>query len=459
MAMARSTRSIITPLNGPRAALAALPRLAQPLQEFLSTEAAGGLLLLAATAGALVWANLPSHSYGDLWGAHAGIDLNRLQIDESLRAWVNDGLMTVFFFVVGLEIKRELLRGELAGRRRAALPVAAALGGMVVPAMIYLALNAGRAGEHGWGIPMATDIAFAVGALALLGRRVPLSLKVFLLALAIVDDLGAIAVIALFYTGDISAGWLLTAVALLAGTLVLQRAGVRHLLPYAAIGVAAWLAMHQSGVHATIAGVAMGLLTPSRPYADGAALEGSAGSLVGEYQAARARGTRAGDDESRAALRALENLSRDTRSPLDRLEHTLHPWSSYLIVPLFALANAGISIDGAVVHDAVRSPVTAGVALGLVAGKPLGIVLFSWLAVRAGVAALPDGVRWPQLVGAAIVAGIGFTVSLFISGLAFSDPALADEARIGILAGSALMAVAGLAFLRSVLRDREGEQG
>lgn len=449
--MAGRSRRIVTPLNARRAALGALPRLAQPLQEFLTTEAAGGLLLLAATAAALVWANLPSGSYAGLWGAHTGIDLNRLSIDESLRAWVNDGLMTVFFFVVGLEIKRELLHGELAGRRKAALPVAAALGGMVVPAIIYLAFNVRGDGEHGWGIPMATDIAFAVGVLALLGRRVPLPLKIFLLALAIVDDLGAILVIALFYTESLSAGWLVAAAALFATTIVLQRAGVRHLLPYVAVGVAAWLAMHESGVHPTIAGVAMGLLTPSQPYAEGDTLEDSAAELVAAFQAGRARASRAGDEQSRAALRALENLSRETRSPLDRLEHALHPWSSYAIVPMFALANAGIAIDGDVVHDAAHSPVAAGVALGLIAGKPLGIVLFSWLAVRAGIAVLPNGVRWPQLAGAATVAGVGFTVSLFISGLAFSDPALADEARIGILGGSALMAVAGFAVLRTVL--------
>jgi len=454
--MAERARRLVIPLNGTRAALGAIPRLAQPLQEFLSTEAAGGVLLLAATVAALVWANVAGASYEDLWGARVAVDLNRLQVDQSLRGWVNDGLMTVFFFVVGLEIKRELLHGELADRRRAALPVAAALGGMVAPALLYTALNAGGDGSRGWGIPMATDIAFAVGVLALLGRRVPIALKVFLLALAIVDDLGAIVVIALFYTDGLSAGWLLGAGGLFVATVALQRAGVRHLLPYVVAGVAAWLAMHQSGVHATLAGVALGLLTPSRPYAGGGELEAEASTFIAEYQEARQQGTRRGDEEGLAAIRALEELSRDTRSPLDRLEHALHPWSSYAIVPLFALANAGVQIDGGLVRDAARSPVTGGVALGLAAGKPLGILLFSWLAVRVGVAALPAGVRWPQLAGVAAVAGVGFTVSLFISGLAFTGPELADEARLGILAASAAMAVVGLAFLRVVLPRAPG---
>jgi NhaA family Na+:H+ antiporter len=438
-------------LAAPRSIAGVVPRVAQPMQDFLATEASGGVLLLAAAVVAMIWANLPWDWYADLWGAHAGIDLNQLQIDESLRNWVNDGLMTVFFFVAGLEIKRELLHGELAGRRKAALPVVAALGGMIGPALIYTALNLSGDGARGWGIPMATDIAFAVGVLTLLGNRIPSSLRVFLLALAIADDLGAIVVIAVFYSESVSAAWLLVAVALCGSVLVLQRAGVRHLLPYVAVGVVTWLAVHESGVHATLAGVAMGLLTPSRPSVSAAQLEDYASDMVSSFQYARAQGTAAGQAESQAALRALETLSRDGRSVLDRLEHGLHPWTSFAIIPLFALANAGIAIDGGVVRDAATSPITAGAALGLMVGKPAGIMLFSWLAVRAGLATLPAGVRWMHLAGVSVVAGIGFTVSLFVTALAFTDVPRADDARIGVLVASAIMAVAGLLLLRYLI--------
>jgi NhaA family Na+:H+ antiporter len=403
------------PTGGP-SSRTALPRLVRPLQEFLSTETAGGVLLLAAAAAALIWANAPlGNSYEDFWHTRVALELRVVALDLPLVKWVNDGLMAVFFFVVGLEIKREVLRGELADARRAALPVAAAVGGMIVPALIYVAFNAGGDGSHGWGIPMATDIAFAVGVLALLGRRIPLSLKVFLLALAIVDDLGAIGVIAVFYTDDVSPGWLAAAAGVFALVFVLGRMRVRALWVYVAAGAVAWLAVHESGVHATIAGVAMGLLTP---------IDGTLGP------------------------RDAETLARDSRPVLERLEHLLHPWASYAIVPIFALANAGVSLGGGALRDAASAPVSLGVAAGLVLGKPLGITLASLLAVRSGLATLPRGVSWPQIVGVSMVGGIGFTVSLFISDLAFTATPLADEAKIGILAGSALMGAAGFLVLR-----------
>jgi Na+:H+ antiporter, NhaA family len=381
-----------------------LPRLVRPLQEFLATETAGGALLLAAAAAALVWANASGGSYGDFWGTRVALDIRAITIDETLTSWTNDGLMAVFFFVVGLEIKRELSRGELADPRKAALPVVAALGGMIVPAAIFLSLNAGRDGARGWSIPMATDIAFAVGVLSLAGTRVPLSLKVFLLALAIVDDIGAFTVIAVFYTDHLALGWLAGAVVLLAVTYGLTWLGVRHIVVYLGIGVVAWLAMHESGVHATIAGLTMGLLIPA---------------------------SAAGEDSSL----------------IYRIEHILHPWTSYLIVPIFALANAGIAIDGSVARNAMSSPVSLGVALGLMLGKPIGITLFAFVAVKLGIAALPDDVRWLQLGAVAMVAGIGFTVSLFVTGLAFTDSALVDDAKLGILAGSTLIGICGLVAL------------
>ncbi len=390
----------------------AAQRLVRPLQEFLATETAGGALLLAAAAVALFWVNAPfGDSYGNFWNAHLGIELYIIDLDESLGAWVNDGLMAIFFFVVGLEIKRELLVGELASPQRAALPVFAALGGMIVPALVFLAFNLGGDGERGWGIPMATDIAFAVGVLSLAGARVPSSLKVFLLALAIVDDLGAIAVIAIFYTDSIAPGWLIAAAGLFAVTLVLGRIGVRNVFIYLGVGVVTWLAVHESGVHATIAGVVMGLLMPV------------------EHGAS--------DEQGGASV-------------LDRLEHLLHPWTSFVVIPIFALANAGMAIDGSVARHAVSSPVSLGAAFGLMLGKPIGITLFAFLAVRLGLAALPDDVRWPQLAAVGMVAGIGFTVSIFVTGLAFSDPALVADAKLGILAGSALIGAAGLVAMRIV---------
>ena len=426
----------------------------RPLEEFLSTETLGGILLLAAALAALVWANLPGDSYHDFWRSRIVIDLDAVSIDLDLAGWVNDALMAVFFFVVGLEIKRELLRGELADVRRAALPVAAALGGMIAPALLYLALNAGTDGERGWGVPMATDIAFAIGVMALLGRRIPVSLKVFLLALAIADDLGAIAVIAVFYTEQLSLSWLVFALALLLLTYVLGRTGVRDVIIYVGIGAVVWIAVHESGVHATIAGVALGLMTPISPFFGQRQLSASALELLVQAREAEHRGGE-GDDDRNAALRDLEELARETQPILDRLEHALHPWTSYVIVPIFALANAGIELSGGAISDAATSRVTGGVALGLVLGKPLGIFVFSWLSVRAGIAALPNGVTWLHILGAGLIAGIGFTVSIFVSNLAFTDPTLVDDAKIGILGGSALMGVVGLAALYVITKESQ----
>ena len=431
-------------------------RLVRPLQEFLTTETLGGVLLLAATIAALAWVNAPfGNSYGDFWGARVRIDLNVITLDESLTQWVNDGLMTIFFFVVGLEIKREVLRGELAEPRKAALPVIAAIGGMVVPAAIYLAFNAGHEGERGWGVPMATDIAFAVGVLALLGRRVPLSLKVFLLALAIADDLGAIVVIAVFYTDSIAFGWLAAAIVLFAVTAALGRLGVRPVVVYIAIGVGAWLCVHESGIHATIAGVALALLTPITSFVRPRDIERSALDLVEQIRGGHDADSAEGRETSRSALRDLERLSRDSRPVLDRLEHTLHPWTSYAIVPLFALANAGVALDSAAISAASTSRVTAGVALGLMVGKPAGIVLFAWVAVKLRVAVLPADADWPRLAAVAMIAGIGFTVSLFVGGLAFQQASLVDEAKIGILVGSAVIGLAGFITLWVVSRPSD----
>ncbi|MEO6042731.1 MAG: Na+/H+ antiporter NhaA [Tepidiformaceae bacterium] len=417
-----------------------------PAQAFVRTEASGGIVLLAATVVALAWANSPwDESYFELWHARLSLDLALFRIDEDLGHLVNDGLMAIFFFVVGLEIKRELLHGELASPRKAALPVAAALGGMIVPALFYSVFNAGGDGARGWGIPMATDIAFALGALALLGRRVPFSLKVFVLALAIVDDLGAIGVIAVFYTDSIAwepAAW---AVALLAVIVVANRAGLRSVDVYVALGIVFWVAVLKSGVHATLAGVVLAALTPARPYYDGDSFETNAQGLLASLTN---RGAREEDESAKQdTLLQLERLSRESTAPLDRLEHLLHPWVSYLVVPLFALANAGIPISGSAVRDAASSGVTLGVITGLVLGKPLGILAMAWLACRLGWAELPENVSMAHILGAGLLAGIGFTVSLFITGLAFEDAKLIADAKLGILAASLLAGICGYVYL------------
>jgi Na+:H+ antiporter, NhaA family len=370
--------------------------------EFVSIEALSGLVLFVGAIAALVWANLSIASYRDVWQHQ--LDLG---FDLTIQEWVNDGLMTVFFFVVGLEIKREVVRGELRDPRTVSLPVLAAIGGMALPALLYTALNAGGAGAEGWAIPAATDIAFAVGVLALLGPRVPRSLKLFILTLAIVDDIGAIIVIALFYSDGVELLWLAASAALVVVILVLQRLRVGSPLVYVVPALALWACMYESGVHPTIAGVILGLLTPARPFGERQVIEG--------------------------------------------LEHRLHPWSSFLIVPLFALANAGIVIDRDTVSRAFDSPVTIGVAVGLVLGKTLGITLATTIGVRLRLGRLPEGVRWPHLVGGAAVAGIGFTVALFVADLSFRGARL-ENAIIGILVGSLLSGLVGAAVIATSSR-------
>ena len=415
-------------------------RVPRVLRQFLEREAAGGVVLLVAAVAAMLWANSPwSASYRTLWGTDLSLSLGRFVLVEDLKHWVNDGLMAVFFFVIGLEIKRELVQGDLRDPRTAAMPAIAAVGGMVVPALLFLAVNAGRAGAGGWGIPVATDIAFAIGVVALLGSRVPASLKLFLLTLAIVDDIGAIVVIALFYAGDVQPLFLVAALALVVVMLGLRRAGVVWLAPYVVLGTAVWLATQASGIHATIAGVALGLLAPARALTAAAVAREWAGDLA--------------DDPSPAELDAMTRLAKTSVSPAERLQHLLHPWTTFVVVPLFALANAGVSIKAESFAAPGAAAVTAGVILGLVVGKTLGITAAAWLAARSGLGRLPEGATWPMVAGIAAVAGIGFTVSLFVSELAFEPGALQDAAKIGVLGASILAATVGsLVLLRSARR-------
>ena len=410
---------------------------ARPVARFLAIEASGGLLLVAATVVALVWANSPwQDSYETVWGTELALGLGDDVVVLDLRHWVNDGLMALFFFVVGLEIKQELVTGQLSTRREAMLPAVAALGGMVVPALLYTAVNAGGDGASGWGVPMATDIAFALGVLALLGDRIPHSLKVLLLALAIVDDIGAIAVIAVFYSDDVHGGWALLAVGGLAATWLLRQARVWWVPVYAVVGVATWFFTLESGIHATIAGVALGLLVPARPLVPGVDADRVADELSADRHV------------SAADVRDIWFRIREVVPMTERLQDLLHPWTSYLVVPVFALANAGVVLSSDLVGDAVSSPVTLGVVVGLVVGKVVGVAGATALAVRFGVARLPADLRPRHILGMAALAGIGFTVSIFIAGLAFDDASQAAEAKLGILVASIAAAVLGVAVLR-----------
>jgi NhaA family Na+:H+ antiporter len=427
-------------------------RVLRPLQEFLSTSTASGTLLLLAALLAIAWANSPwAEGYERLWSTRAGFRLGGWVIGEDLRHWVNDGLMTLFFLVVGLEIKREFQTGELQEWRAAALPVIAAVGGMLVPAAIFIALNAGGEGARGWGIPMATDIAFALGILLLAARHAPSGLKPFILTLAIVDDIGAILVIALFYAGGLSLGFLVVAAATCALMLGLRRVGVRSTFVFVGLGAVVWLATYESGIHPAIAGVVLGLLAPAESYQRPRAVSAEA-----RRTADRTVDHPDPPDADAAQWLRLAQLSREAVSPLARTEHALLPLTSFIIVPLFAFANAGIELSGEQIGDAVTSPVTIGVLLGLVIGKVVGISGAVALAVSTRFAPLPAGARFPHVVGASAVAGIGFTVSLFMAELAFEDRGLIDEAKVGILAASVIAGGVGWTLLRLAPSVDEG---
>lgn len=422
-------------------------------QRFFRTETLGGVVLLAFGLGALIIANSPlAEAYNHLWEIPLMVKISDHQLSLTLHGWINDGLMAMFFLLVGLEIKRELLAGELSSVRQAALPIACAIGGMVVPAAIYLMFNFGGIGSHGWGIPMATDIAFALGALNLIAPRAPIGAKVLLTALAIVDDMGAVLVIALFYSEGIVwsalAGAAVTLLVLIGFNLI----GVRRLWPYLLGGVALWLFVHGSGVHATIAGVALAFTIPTHTPINGVEFSREARSLLddfdrretGDFQVLTSKG-------QQEALFSLERASKSVTAPVLRLEQALHNFSAFVVMPLFAFANAGVKIDLSVQHIEIG----VGVLAGLVFGKPVGIMMAALIAVKTGIARLPQAVSWRSLFGYACLAGIGFTMSLFVAMLAFADGTLVDAAKRGIIVGSLVAGVAGAVLLRTspVLRD------
>lgn len=429
--------------------------------DYVHTAEIGGAVLLIAAVAALVWANSPwRQSYHDFFHTPITIQFGSFELatpDQAghaegdghaagmtLHHWINDALMVVFFFLVGLEIKRELVDGELRGMRRAALPVVIALGGMIAPALLYLGLNVGGPGARGWGVPMATDIAFALGALALLGDRVGGSIRVLLLAFAIADDIGAILVIALFYSSSISWVSLGVAAGMVFLVIAMQRLGVLDVGPYLFVGILLWAALLASGVHATIAGVVLGLMTPATPWFPIERYRKVLSRLDRELQAAIDEGR---VDDAEYVLGRIEQLTAGTEPVLDRLIRDVHPWSAFFVLPVFALANAGVTLDGEVVSGALRSAVFWGIVLGLVVGKPIGTTGLAWLASRAGLVTLPEDVSWRQLFGIGLLGGIGFTVALFIAELAFDDLVLVDQAKIAILTASLISAVAGFVYL------------
>jgi NhaA family Na+:H+ antiporter len=431
--------------------------LLRPFQYFFRAEASSSILLAGATVLAFVWANSAfSSSYHDFWQTEFSLVLGDYSISKTLRDWIDEGFMTIFFFIVGLEIKREILVGELATLKKAMLPAAAAVGGMVFPALIYFGFNRGLPGVGGWGIPMATDIAFAMGAISVLGRRLPAGIRIFLSALAIVDDLGAVIVIALFYTEKIVALYLLTGIVIFLLMVIANLLWIRRTLVYAFLGIALWLAFLGSGLHATVAGVIVAMCIPARgKYPTEKFVEKVAGYLGQVDCPTDGCGYSILLNEKHMdAVQSIELACHDVETPLQRLEHSLHPWVVFVIVPLFALANAGLTIGEMDVSAALASPVMLGILCGLLFGKPVGITLFSWLAVKLKLSSLPAGVTWAHVFGTGILGGIGFTMSLFITDLSFRQPAMMDYAKVGVLLGSILAGIAGLLYLTATSSKR-----
>ena len=432
---------VTTPVPGPPLRVR-LPAVNPAVLRFIANEAGSAVFLLAGTVVALVWANSPlADAYASLWSTTAGVHVGSIGLDLDLHHWVNDAAMAVFFLVVGLEINREVTSGELRSRRTVVVPALGALGGLLVPALIYLAFNGGTDAAHGWGIVMSTDTAFLVGVLALFGPACPDRLRLFLLTLAIVDDIGAITVMAVFYTKHVDVAALALAGVVVVAILALRWLGVWQLAPYVLAAVALWFAVQASGVHPTLAGVLIGLLVPSRR------------SRREEVENVVRYAKRLAHDTSAEREHLTELAARAAVPPSDRLQRVLHPWSAYVVVPVFGLANAGVRLDPETLRSAASSSVTIGVAVALVAGNTIGIFGASTLAIRVGLGVLPGRVRYGHLLGGAVLAGIGFTISLFIADLAFTDAALVEQAKIGVLAGSLVAAVLGSVLLR-ILGER-----
>jgi NhaA family Na+:H+ antiporter len=423
-----------------------------PFQKFAKKIVSGSYPLMLAAIVAMVWANLYPHSYHGFWHAKVSLAAGPFHVEKSVSHWIDEALMAIFFFSVGLEIKREILVGELASVRKAMLPVMAAIGGMVVPALIYLIFTYNTPHSIGWGIPMATDIAFSLAVLAIIGKRIPMGVRIFLTALAIADDLGAVFVIGLFYTKAISVNAVLIACLFLVLLAIVNFLWVRHTIVYAVLGIGLWMAILSSGIHATVAGVLVALFIPAQGKYETQTFIDRIRLYLDRFACSNNRENECGftillNKDHLNSVRSIEEACHEVETPLQRLEYGTHPWVSYLILPLFALANAGIVFTNINVADSLFHPVSMGIMLGLVVGKPVGILLFTFLSVKILRTKLHTGVYWRHLIGAGILAGIGFTMSMFISGLSFGSPEIMDIAKLGIIAGSIISAVLGLAFL------------
>ena len=435
--------------------------LVRPFRTFFGNEASSSILLIGATLLAVAWTNSPfGYTYHRFWETSLSFSVGDASITRTLRQWIDEGLMAVFFFAMGLEIKREILVGELSSLKKALLPVGAALGGMLLPAVIYSLINKGLPTSTGWGIPMATDIAFALGALFILGKRIPLGLRVFLSALAIADDLGSVIVIALFYSSGISLHYLFISFLFLLLIAVANLLWIRVPLIYAILGVGLWVTVLGSGLHATIAGVVVALFIPAKGRYDTDTFLQNVSKHMSAFSCPPdgCGPSILKDERHLSSVHSIELACHHVETPLQRLEHALHPWVAFLVVPLFALANMGLTIIAPDLSQTLRSPMTFGIAAGLLFGKPIGISAFSYLFVRAGFASLPRGVSWPQIFGVSVLGGIGFTMSLFISGLSFKDPLLLDHAKLGILTGSTVSGMIGLVMLFYLTPKRKSIQ-
>ncbi len=418
--------------------------LLKPINQFLRLEASSGILLMVMAVLALVFANTAlSTTYFSTLEIPLKVGFGDFVIDKPLLLWINDGLMAIFFFLVGLEIKREVLVGELSSPKQAMLPIMGAIGGMVVPAGAYVLVTGGTPFVNGWGIPMATDIAFALGILALLGTRAPVALKIFLTALAIIDDLGAVMVIAIFYTSKINMVALAAGFGLFAVLALGNRLGVRKTRFYVILGIFLWLAFLKSGVHATIAGVLLALTVPARRRLDEVTFREKAQGFLSSMKVGEED-----DRENQEAVNALEILSKGAATPLARMEHALHGWVAFFIMPVFALANAGVDLRQVSIFEALTHPVALGIIAGLFIGKQVGVAIFSWVALKLNIAEMPKGVGWLQLYGVAVLTGVGFTMSLFIAGLSFGDPEVLDRAKTGILFASLIAGLMGYFMIR-----------
>lgn len=423
-------------------------KVAEPFEKFFRSESSSGILLLLFTIIAMILANSTlSSQYFDFWNINIRIGVGNFELNKPLILWINDGLMAIFFFFVGLEIKREIRVGELSTLKEAALPIGAAIGGMAIPALAYIVFNLGEPGESGWGIPMATDIAFALGVLALAGKKIPLSLKIFLTALAIVDDLGAVLVIALFYTANLKLGYILIALMILAMLFLFNRLKIRHPAFYIVLGIVLWFLFLKSGVHTTVAGVLLAMTIPAHTRIDRGNFIRKIKHYITRFQRACGNGVSLlTNQEQQESVQAIELACHEVESPLQRLLHDLHFWVLFIIMPVFAFSNAGMVIN-AELFETIDLNVFLGILFGLVIGKPIGILLFSYLLVKLKIASLPAFTNWGQFAGLGFLAGIGFTMSLFINGLAFQIEVLSSTAKLAILVASVIAGIAGFVLL------------